>query len=230
MPGDTILPVAARVNVSNGVMTGGKIIIDYGEGYYQSGTFELSAPRQIEPPTPPAPVAPFTSRIDEMPTNSKPDHPDFVSRRWTGWPTSDDIRGITIHHTMSHSPLATARYCTNSVTAGGKGYPTTQYHYWVSADDGCPVWQLVPDDVRLWHDHTGAMQYNLSVGLAGSLHVTPPPQEQIEAAAKLILWLADKYDLEPSDIAGHCDRYGGTVCPGWNAAGWKVKFWEALGR
>lgn len=226
--GNTILPLAARVSISAGKLVSADGIIEF-EGGRQPFTVSFGDVIDNAPTEPPKPAIPFTSRVDEMPTNSNPDHPYILERGWFGWPTSDDIRGITIHHTMSHSPLAIAQYCTRPQSKGGKGYPTTQYHYWVSADDGCPVWQLVEDDVRLWHDHTGAMQHNLSVGMAGRLHEAPPPQEQIEAAARLVLWLVDKYDFGPGAIAGHCSRYAGTVCPGWDEAGWKTAFFEALG-
>jgi len=170
---------------------------------------------------------PYTDRRHEMPVNFDPFHPDFV-KCFPGnevWPTRDlgTLTGLTIHHTMSHSPIATANYCTKT-----KGYPTTQYHYWVSAGDGCPCYLLVDPSAAMWHDHTGTHPTTLSIGMAGSLHVSPPPDEQIEAAARLCVWLMNQFGVV--DVAGHKDRYRGTVCPGWDSAGWRTAFFDVLER
>ena len=147
------------------------------------------------------------------------------------WPTrgEGDLTGITIHHTLSHSPTATAKYCTAS-----KGYPTTQYHYWIAADDGCPVWQLVDPALMLWHDHTGPRQKTLSIGMAGRLHVGKPPEEQLAALVRLVKWLMEEHGIGQDEVQGHIDRAKrvgvGTVCPGWDAADWRGDFYQALER
>ena len=61
----------------------------------------------------------------------------------------------------------------------------------------------------------------ISIGLAGRLHLARPPQEQLEAAARLICWLMDQYGIPLDEIRGHCERYAGTICPGWNQTGWR---------
>jgi hypothetical protein len=170
---------------------------------------------------------PFIDRTAEMPVNLRPFHRDFV-RAFPGrdmWPMRgpDDATGITIHHTLSHSPAATARYCTQA-----KGYPTVQYHYWVSADDGCPVYLLADPALALWHDHTGAHPTTLSVGMAGSLHLAQPPREQIEALVRLVAWLIKAHDVPIAQVQGHVDRFSGTVCPGWGQTGWRDAFYGAL--
>jgi hypothetical protein len=172
---------------------------------------------------------PYIDRVADMPTNDNPFHPSFL--RWfpgrKTWPERnlDTLTGITIHHTLSHSPVATARYCTMT-----KGYPTTQYHYWVSAGDGCPVYKLVEPSAALWHDHTGAHPTTLSVGMAGWLHTKKPPDEQIEAAARVVAWLLGEYDIPRNGVNGHAERAIGvvTVCPGWNTASWRDDFFAAL--
>lgn len=172
---------------------------------------------------------PYIDRVSEMPTNSSPFHPDFVASfpGNFGWPHRDmsKITGLTIHHTLSHSPIATAQYCTAT-----KGYPTTQYHYWVSADDGCPCYLLAQPTDGLWHDHTGRHPTTLSIGMAGSLHVAKPPGEQIDSAARLIAWLMDEYDIPLGQVKGHQERYAWTVCPGWrhDAANWRDDFFMAV--
>lgn len=171
------------------------------------------------PKRPSAP--PFTDRIAEMPTSYAPDHPYFLRREWLQWPTRSlqEIVGLTIHHTLSHSPLATAQYITRPRANGGKGYPTTQYHYWVSQSDGCPIFHLVDDSLQVWHDQTGAYPTTLSIGMAGRLHEQRPPDAQIKAVAGLVAWLMKEYDIAEEDVMGHVDRWSSTVCPGWYAEG-----------
>jgi len=176
---------------------------------------------------------PYTSRIAEMPVSHNPDHPDIVRHGWTFWPIRGEgdcpqgITGLTIHHTCSHSPLALAGWTTRRQENGGKGMCSIQYHFWVSQGDGCPVWQLAPLEWALWSDHTGPFQTTLSVGMAGRLHESHPPDEQIAATVKLVVYLQRRLDIPIAEVKGHCERYHGTECPGWNY-GWKAEFYEAL--
>jgi len=183
----------------------------------------------------PDPSPPWSDRIAEMPTNHAPDHPDLVKHKWAWWPERalDDITGITIHHTCSHSPLALARWIVRPQGRGGKGYPSTQYAFWVSAGDGCPIWQLAPLEWGIWHDHTGAHQMTISIGMAGTWHVSRPSQEQIDATAYLCAYLMNQFDFPVGEVQGHGDRAWQaarvrTDCPGWYTAGWAVQFQEAL--
>ena len=184
-------------------------------------------------------AVPYIDRTAEMPVSHSPDQAYLVARGWDWWPVRGvgncpaAVTGLTIHHTMSHSPLATARYCTKPQGAGGKGCPTIQYHFWISAGDGCPVFLLADPSWALWHDHTGTYQTTLSIGMAGSLHKQRPPDEQIAATARLCAYLMDVHDILVGEVRGHTDRAKvagvGTVCPGWYAAGWARDFYEALG-
>ena len=175
----------------------------------------------------------WTDRVDEMPVNFSPDHPYLVKRGWKWWPIRGEgkcppeITGLTIHHTCSHSPLATARYCARSRSAGGKGYPSVQYHFWVSQGDGCPVWQLADLNWALWHDNTGAYQTTLSIGMAGRLDLQRPPVEQLYATAELVAYLMGHFNILLGEVKGHRD-YWPTKCPGWHLTHWREDFYEAL--
>lgn len=184
------------------------------------------------------PGPPWINRVAEMPVNAQPFQADFVRNfgERAFWPKRkmSDVTGLTIHHTMSHSPLNTARHCTST-----KGYPTIQYHWWVSASDGCPIYMLADPTWALWHDHTGAHPTTLSIGVAGKLHLAPPPDEQLEAVTiRLCRYLMEMLDLTAAQVTGHQERWRmRTQCPGWGptdrrrswwGSGWKEAFYEAL--
>lgn len=191
--------------------------------------FETGEPKWITKPS--GEPLPYIDRVDEMPVNRRPFHPDFVRcfKKMDFWPIRalTDITGVTIHHTLSHSPLNTARYCT-----AVKGYPSVQYHYWVSAEDGAPVYKLAQPGWQLWHDHTGSRPTTLSVGMAGRLHLHKPPTEQLEACVRLVRWLMHEFDFDVNQVQGHKDRAARsgihTICPGWDAADWRDDFYRAL--
>ena len=173
---------------------------------------------------------PFQDIAQQLAVNRQPDHPYLVARGWDWWPVREasEVAGITLHHTLSHSPKATASYCSRARAAGGKGYPSIQYHFWVAAGDGCPVYRCAPVEWAVWHDHTGAYPKTISVGMAGSLHLRAPVAEQLAAAVGLVAWLMGEYGVALEDVRGHNDRYERTVCPGWDRAAWRGAFYEAL--
>lgn len=196
--------------------------------------FEIVEELEQKPPTAP----PWIDRVAEMPLNYQPHAPYCKNHNWNFWPSrTTPPTGLTIHHTLSHSPLATARYCT-----GPKGCPSIQYHWWVSQDDGCPIFLLADPSWQLLHDCTGLYPETLSIGMAGKLHLSPPPDEQIEAVARLCAYLLAEYELQAEGVQGHCDRWGlnrwgkwKTQCPGWyNDEGqeqsgfWRKDFQDAL--
>ena len=170
---------------------------------------------------PPAPSLPCVDVIDDFPTNARPTNPTSWWQRGLS-----EIRGITIHHTLAHDPIATARVFLN------KGRPSTEYAFWVAASGEC-LW-CTPLEWGLWHDHTGGANINVSVGLAGALHVGRPTDAQLAAAVRLVAWLMqpergfnDGMGIPLANVKGHCD-YIATLCPGWNAAGWRTAFYRTL--
>ncbi len=204
---------------------GGRLTLETADAMYEAEFGWVKHPR-------PGIEEPWTDRIADMPTNFQPFHPDFV-RNFPGattWPlrrSLADIRGLTIHHTLSHSPEATARHIVN-----GKGYPTSQYHFWVSAADGAPTWLLVDPLLKVWHDHTGAYPKTVSIGMAGRLHEAKPPQEQMDSLLRLVYYLMGQWHLRVSQVEGHLERAAaggiGTLCPGWVAADWRGDFYNQL--
>ncbi|MBN2258745.1 MAG: N-acetylmuramoyl-L-alanine amidase [Anaerolineaceae bacterium] len=182
---------------------------------------QLSALNDATTPAPAPDGPPWVDVIAEMPTNSRATQPQASPGQWATR-RADQIKGITIHHTLSHDRLALARYIIRE-----KDLPTTEYTWWVDRDG--LVLLCVPVELALWHDHTGYPNYNLSIGLAGSLHVAPPPARQIEGAAGLVAYLMRTYSIPLEEVQGHNDRYP-TLCPGWDAAGWRATFFSELHR
>ena len=158
----------------------------------------------------------YTDYSQKLPPHPNPTAPTAWWRR-----DPDDITGITIHHTISHDPLATARYCTL-----GKGRPSIQYHWWVNADG--EIFLCAPVDWGMWHDHCGHRNHHISVGLAGALHIHQPPPIQLHAAGALVAWLMDLCEIPLLQVQGHNDRYPHTLCPGWDVAGWRDRFYHTL--
>ena len=159
---------------------------------------------------------PYIDIVDEMPVNQNPTAPDAWWVR-----TPEQITGITVHHTMSHDARATARYCTDV-----KGRPSIQYHFWVAREG--EVYLCAPLEWGMWHDHCGHENPNVSVGLAGRLHEAKPSEVQLQAAARIVAWLMEKYNVPLPEVQGHNDRYAGTICPGWDHADWREDFYTAL--
>lgn len=161
-------------------------------------------------------MRPYVDVVEQIPVNPEPTSPEAW---WIREPS--EIEGITIHHTLSDSPEATARYVIEQ-----KGRPTLPYHFWVSQEGEC--WLCVPLHYGMWHDHTGHKNVNISVGMAGSLHKVLPRTEQMAATVRLVAWLMEEYGIPMEQVQGHNDRYRATVCPGWDAMRWRALFYGAL--
>jgi len=140
-----------------------------------------------------------------------------------------EITGLTIHHTLSWSPWATAAYYV--LKTGGR--PTIPYHYWV-----CPcgeVLHCLDLTQGCWHDHTGHHNTTVSIGMAGSLHLYRPTKRQLASAVALVTFLVFQLDLPQYEVLGHNDRSAPvgypTVCPGWDSAPsgrWRMDFLTAV--
>lgn len=164
----------------------------------------------------PEQALPYIDVVEEIPVNARPTTP---REWWMRMP--EQIKGITIHHTLSHSPAATARY-----VIGIKGRPTLPYHFWVTREGRALL--CVPLENGMWHDHTGHKNVNISVGMAGKLHVAKPNLAQLEATTRLCVWLMHRFGIGMDQVQGHKDRFRRTVCPGWDKARWRAEFYESL--
>jgi len=142
-------------------------------------------------------------------------NPDCPPPLCNGWwqRTLSQVTGITLHHTLSHSPWATARYYIHK----GGGRPTIPYHYWICSCGH--ILRCLDLQNGCWHDHTGHRNKNVSIGIAGSLHVTRPSEPQLASTALLIVHLLRNLNIPPNQVKGHNERSAphgyATICPGW---------------
>lgn len=188
------------------------------------------------PPVAPPASAPWEDVIAAFPTNPNAQNPASSPGRWaTGNPG-----GITIHHTGTHNPMALANYClSKAYVVGGvrrEGLPTTQYHIFIHADGRALL--CVPLNLRLWHDHGGYPNSNISIGMAGFWHQTTPPTVMLNSLARVVAYLMGEYGIPLGHVTGHRERAlasrppWNVQCPGWSpppiGSGWKPLFDQAL--
>jgi hypothetical protein len=175
---------------------------------------------QLLPEPEPVPTAaPWVDITAQMPTNPNASNPAAHPGYW-GNRTPEQTTGITIHHTLSNDPIATAQWIVSH-----KSLPTTEYAVWVRENGEALL--CVPTYVDFWHDNTGYPNHHVSVGLAGN-RTHGISQAQLDGLVRVTAYLMEKYGLTLSQVRGHCD-YVSTACPGWNAGGWKAQFYAALG-
>ena len=136
--------------------------------------------------------------------------------------TLEQIRGLTIHHTLSHSPHNTAAWAVN-----GKNLPSIQYHIWITETGEILYTESL--ESALYHDHTGYPNFHLSVGLAGRLHEQPPTDAMMAALVEVCVWAIYHPEMRITleTVKGHQDYYPDTECPGWHT-GWKHTFYHEL--
>lgn len=150
---------------------------------------------------------------DKLPHNSSADNPEFPQRD-VDWAIVTEKTAITLHHIGAENtmPEGVAAWTCRSYYSGGKGLPRLQYHYWVARDG--TIYYCVDEKFGFWHDHCGYPNSHLSVGMDGNLAVNPPTTEQLDATAKLLYWLMEKYGFTQDELKGH-NAYAMTACPGW---------------
>lgn len=164
---------------------------------------------------------------DELATNDNCPSP-LQNGWWQRRP--DQITGLTFHHTLSHSPWAfTERY----IHKGG-GRPSIPYTIWVTETG--EILSCLALEEGCWHNHHGHRNRELSVGLAGTLHIHHPSNAQLDAAARVAAWAVRHEEMRITlrTVGGHMDigtYEGRTECPGWASAKsghWREKFYNMI--
>ncbi|TVR04656.1 MAG: hypothetical protein EA398_01475 [Deltaproteobacteria bacterium] len=151
--------------------------------------------------------------------------PDFVvpRREWgavdpdrsCGTPHAPDR--LTVHHTAgANNDRISSAETVQSIQAfhiDGRGWCDVGYHFLVGRDGR--VYQG-----RRWSDRTGAHvggqnEDNVGVGFLGNFVEYVPPQNMLDAGARILGWLGDTYgiSLNRELVRGHGER-AATLCPG----------------
>ncbi|MBU0680016.1 MAG: peptidoglycan recognition protein family protein [Proteobacteria bacterium] len=157
-------------------------------------------------------------------SSSLPMPPDYVNLRSTWGAKKVGTVGsvhspkhITIHHT------ATPNDDKSSVEERIRGiqnyHITTKkwkdigYHFLISSDGR--VWQGRENMERTGSHVGGHNKDNIGIAFIGDYQKVAVPQAMLDAAAKLIRWLCDKYGItiDRTNIKGHRE-WAATTCPG----------------
>lgn len=128
---------------------------------------------------------------------------DQIIIHHTGNPTDDDLSAEDIHEAHKN-----------------QGWAGIGYHYVIRKDGTIEAGR--PDATIGAHVY-GENRDTIGIHLSGNFNEADPTDAQIEAAARLIAWLTEEYDLDivtgeddPKDvIVGHRDL-AATACPGDN--------------
>lgn len=139
------------------------------------------------------------------------------------------IRQICIHHSAVSG--ATTAEIIAKYHVEDHGWAGIGYHYYVRPDGSIQQTQRL--ETVSWHvsKHNDA---SVGVCLAGDFTYSPPPQVQVDAAARLVAWLMQARGIAEANVMGHKEfPDNDTSCPGetWlrNVA-WKNDLFAALRR
>lgn len=137
----------------------------------------------------------------------------------------DRIREIILHSTDSDdsSPESTARFHTEPVSLGGRGWSRIGYHYYL-ARSGVAYQTLLPT----WDGcHAPPNRHRLGIVLVGRCAGTPTEQ-QLLILDGLLQWLTARHHLPRAAVLGHREAMPGhTDCPGDAALRWLERWRRA---
>ncbi len=126
------------------------------------------------------------------------------------------ISKITIHHAgVEVSPEKDPyEYMRNLqiFSMEEKKWMDIPYHFTIDLKGKIYECRLIqyPGDTNTEYDPTG----HALINVAGNYEIQKISETQLTAIAELVAWLADKYNVPTTAIAGHKDYSTMTVCPG----------------
>jgi len=134
---------------------------------------------------------------------------DVSARNWTS---------IVLHHSATEGGSAASF---DAYHRNQKGWQSLGYHFVIGNGSGTPdgVIEVGPRWSRQKVGaHANSAEYNrhgIGICLVGNFEHSLPTEAQIKATKALVVALAERFNIEPDRIIGHCDiREGGTACPG----------------
>lgn len=164
-------------------------------------------------------IGPFK---DKFPETQFPPELKVVTRKAWKWkkikgdlPVPQEIKKITIHHggeefAEDKDPI---QYLLNlqKWSRKEKGWVDIPYHFMLDLKgtiyEARPL--AYPGDTNTTYDPTG----HALICVMGNYEVQTLSQAQLQSLVELTAYLANKYNVGISDIAGHKD-YAETLCPG----------------
>lgn len=120
------------------------------------------------------------------------------------------ITHICIHHSAVSAAVPVENVAKYHVQ--DQDWPGIGYHYYVKPDGA--IYQTQRIETVSWHvSHNN--DYSVGICVAGDFTYAPPPQIQIDAAARLVAWLMQELSLPEQNILGHKEfPDNDTSCPG----------------
>ena len=170
------------------------------------------------------PLAGFGQTPATQPAVANVPKPPMVTREQWGsqpQPIPDERKHtpkyITIHHAgVDWKPGTDPQKFVKNMQAWGqreKHWPDLAYHFLIAPDGR--IFEARPMEYEPESNTKYDLQGHIGVELMGNFETQRPSRQQIESCVKLVAWLCQEQQIDPSQIAGHKDRAKGqTSCPG----------------
>ncbi|MCO5243779.1 MAG: N-acetylmuramoyl-L-alanine amidase [Anaerolineae bacterium] len=122
----------------------------------------------------------------------------------------DKITHICIHHSAAPATIPIENVAEYHVK--DRGWPGIGYHYYIKPDGATYQTNRMETISYQVSDNNS---YTLGVCVAGDFTYQPPPDTQVDAAARLVAWLMQELDIPDANIMGHKEfPKNDTSCPG----------------
>jgi N-acetyl-anhydromuramyl-L-alanine amidase AmpD len=140
----------------------------------------------------------------------------------------EDVKYLIVHHSATARDTTTFQSVRN-YHINVRGFWEIGYHYFI--DGKGIVYPGRPENYVGAHCKTPPPSMNfmsLGICLAGNFEEEIPSSEQLFSLNKLLKDLIEKYEIQISNVLGHCEVAGtSTLCPGKNLLNWLYTFRKA---
>jgi len=170
-------------------------------------TLELKPPPPARPSTPQRPMPALRA------SGFRPGDPWAVARprRW---------RYIVIHHSATEDGNASEF----DLAHRRRGWDELGYHFVITNGNGGPDGMVQVGSRwrrQKWGAHCGKTpnneynEYGIGICLVGNFCRHRPTRAQLASLERLVKYLADRFEIPPENVIGHCDAPNAhTACPG----------------
>ena len=141
-------------------------------------------------------------------TAALPHHPTDVYKSRT----LAQITHIAVHHSAAPAHIPAERIAAYHVQSESHLWPGIGYHYYIGPDGD--IYQTQDLKLIVYHVHKHN-DYTIGVCVAGNFADVIPTPAQINAAARLIIWLMQELHIPLANVKGHQEfPDNSTPCPG----------------